>query len=100
MSNHPLFACIPKVKIPSGRLRNQSCSFPNVNKERFKQSFANRLIFRYNLAVDIQGNIFKLSEIFVKMDMYFYLLEIKTLLNYIIIIIIVIIIVIIIISRI
>ena len=52
VSNHPLLACMPKVKETSRRLRSQSCLFPKVNTERFKQSFVNRLIFRYNLAVD------------------------------------------------
>ena len=38
-----------KVKKSSLRLRTQSSQFPAINTTRFKDSFVNRLIFKYNL---------------------------------------------------
>ena len=49
--NHPLNPLIPRYKESSSRLRNRSSIRPKINTERFKKSFFNRLIFKYNLAV-------------------------------------------------
>ena len=49
--NHPLNPLIPRYKESSLRLRNRSSIRPKINTERFKKSFFNRLIFKYNLAV-------------------------------------------------
>ena len=40
---------IPKKKEIKYQLRNKSANRPDINTERFKNVFANRLIFRYNL---------------------------------------------------
>ena len=50
--NHPLKHMLPIVKDSSRRLRNKSSLWPKCNTERFKNSFFNRLIFKYNLHVD------------------------------------------------
>ena len=43
---------LPVVKDSSKNLRRQSSLWPRVNTERFKNSFFNRLIFKYNLALE------------------------------------------------
>ena len=49
--NHTLNPLIPRYKESSSRPRNRSSIRPKINTERFKKSFFNRLIFKYNLAV-------------------------------------------------
>jgi hypothetical protein len=50
--NHRLKHMLPIVKDSSRRLRNKSSLWPKCSTERFKNSFFNRLIFKYNLNVD------------------------------------------------
>ena len=42
---------LPKKKINRYDLRNKCSNFPKINTERFKNSYINRLIFKYNLAL-------------------------------------------------
>jgi hypothetical protein len=51
-SNHPLFNLMPTIKESSLRLRNKSSQLPSINTERFKNSFLNRLIFKYKLVIN------------------------------------------------
>ena len=50
--NHPLKHMLPIVKDSSRRLRNKSSLSLKCNTERFKNSFFNRLIFKYKLHVN------------------------------------------------
>jgi len=47
---HPLFPSLPRFKDTPVNLRKRTSIYPLVNTERFKNSFINRLIFKYNLA--------------------------------------------------
>ena len=47
--DHPLHSLLPRYKDSSARLRNRSSIRPNINTERFEDSFFNRLIFNYYL---------------------------------------------------
>ena len=48
--NHPLKVCLPQEKNNSTyNLRSKSCQRPKINTERYKNTFVNRLIFKYNL---------------------------------------------------
>lgn len=49
--DHPLYALLPEVKESSKRLRSQASQLPRINTECFKNSFFNRLRFKYNLAI-------------------------------------------------
>ena len=49
--DHPQHSFLPRHKESSTRLRNRSNIRPKIDTERFKDSFLNRLIFKYNLAV-------------------------------------------------
>ena len=49
LENHPLNHIIPKKKETSYNLRKKACLYPRVNTERFKATFINRLIFKYNV---------------------------------------------------
>ena len=44
-----LGAIIPKEKELVYNLRRRRCHLPQINTERFKKTFVNRLIFKYNL---------------------------------------------------
>ena len=46
---HPLHSLLPKVKDSSLRFRQRTSQLPKINTERFKNSFVNRLYFRYKL---------------------------------------------------
>ena len=48
-SDCPLGNIIPKKKEIKNQLRNKSANRPDINTERFKNVFVNRLVFRYNL---------------------------------------------------
>ena len=48
---HPLRGLLPKKKVSTYNLRNQTSQYPKVNTDRFKNSYVNRLIFKYNLAM-------------------------------------------------
>ena len=48
---HPLYHLPPKVKVTSYELREPSFARPKLNSERFKDSFFNRLNFKYNLVI-------------------------------------------------
>ena len=50
--NHPLLPFIPRVKASCYNLRTRSSVRPSIKSERFKSTFVNRLIFRYNLALE------------------------------------------------
>ena len=48
--NHPLKVCLPQEKNNlTYNLRRKSCQRPKINIERYKNTFVNRLIFKYNL---------------------------------------------------
>ena len=48
--NHPLKVCLPQEKNNlTYKLRLKSCQRPKINTERYKNTFINRLIFKYNL---------------------------------------------------
>ena len=49
--DHPLKSLLPRYKDCIVNLRRISVVRPSINTERFKDSFFNRLIFKYNLAV-------------------------------------------------
>ena len=51
-ANHPLLPFIPRVKACCYNLRTRSSVRPSIKSERFKSTFVNRLIFRYNLALE------------------------------------------------
>ena len=46
---HPLLSIMPRVKPSSYNLRKESCFKPKINTMRFKNSFINRLVFKYEL---------------------------------------------------
>ena len=50
-NRHPLRGLLPKKKVSTCNLRNQTSQYPKVNTDRFKNSYVNRLIFKYNLAM-------------------------------------------------
>ena len=49
--DHPLISLLPRYKDCIANLRRKSIVRPSINTECFKDSFFNRLIFKYNLAV-------------------------------------------------
>lgn len=49
--NHPLREIMPKTKPYSIKLRRQEPQWPRITTERFKNSFVNRCIFKYNLSI-------------------------------------------------
>ena len=51
MPGHPLYPSIPKMKESSARFRVPSSQLPRVNTHRFKNSFFNRLFFKYRVAI-------------------------------------------------
>ena len=51
IDRHPLRGLLPKKKESTYNLRNQTSQYPKVNTDRFKNSYINRLIFKYNLAM-------------------------------------------------
>ena len=50
-TNHPLREICPKTKPYTLKLRKQEAQWPKISTERFKHSFINRCIFKYNLSV-------------------------------------------------
>ena len=48
---HPLLSIVPRVKPSSCNLRKETCFKPKINTMRFKNSFINRLVFNYELAM-------------------------------------------------
>ena len=44
---HPLLSIMPCVKPSSYNLRKETCFKPKINTMRFKNSFINRLVFKY-----------------------------------------------------
>ena len=51
IDRHPLRGVLPKKKVSTYNLRNRTSQYPKVNTDRFKNSYINRLIFKYNLAM-------------------------------------------------
>ena len=49
INNHMLGAIISKEKELVYNLRRRRCHLPQINAERFKKTFVNRLILKYNL---------------------------------------------------
>ena len=48
--NHPLKVCLlQEKKNVTYNLRRKSCERPKINTERYKNTFINILIFKYNL---------------------------------------------------
>ena len=48
---HPLLSIMPRVKPSSYNLRKETCFKPKINTMRFKNSFINRLVFKYELPI-------------------------------------------------
>ena len=47
--NHPLKVCVPQEKNNlTYNIRRKSWQRPKINTERYKNTFVNRLIFKYN----------------------------------------------------
>ena len=44
---HPLLSIMPHVKPSSYNLRKETCFKPKINNRRFKNSFVNRLVLKY-----------------------------------------------------
>ena len=51
IDRHPLRGLLPKKKVSTYNLRNRTSQYPKVNTDTFKNSYINRLIFKYNLAM-------------------------------------------------
>ena len=51
IDRHPLRGLLRKEKVSTYNLRNRTSQYPKVNTDRFKNSYINRLIFKYNLAM-------------------------------------------------
>ena len=51
INNHMLGAIIPKEKELVYNLRRRRCHLPQIKTERYKRTFVNRLIFKYNLVL-------------------------------------------------
>ncbi|XP_028414886.1 uncharacterized protein LOC114537971 [Dendronephthya gigantea] len=51
IEQHPLRNLLPKKKVNRYELRNKFSNFPKINTDRFKNSYINRLIFKYNLVL-------------------------------------------------
>ena len=51
VSNTTLLSIMPHVKPYSYNLRKETCFKPKINTVRFKNSFINRLVFKYELAM-------------------------------------------------
>ena len=51
IDRHPLRRLLPKKKVSTYNLRNRTSQYPKVNTDRFKNSYINRLIFKYNLVM-------------------------------------------------
>ena len=47
----PLLSIMPRVKPYSYNLRKETCFKPKINPLHFKNSFINRLVFKYELAM-------------------------------------------------
>ena len=48
---HPLLSIMPRVKPSSYNLGKETCFNPKINTMHFKNSFINRLAFKYELAM-------------------------------------------------
>ena len=51
IDRHPLRGLLPKKKVSTYNLRNKTSQYPKVNTDRLKNSYINRLIFKYDLAM-------------------------------------------------
>ena len=51
IDRHPLRGLLPKKKVSTYNLRNQTSQYPKVNTDGFKNSYVNRLIYKHNLAM-------------------------------------------------
>ena len=51
IDRHPLRGLLPKMKVSTYNLRNRTNQYMKVNTDRFKNSYVNRLIFKYDLAM-------------------------------------------------
>ena len=76
IDRHPLRGLLPKKKESTYNLRNQTSQYPKVNTDRFKKTYINRLIFKYNLAMWAYFNckwlIYTFYSNIVTWDMYFF----------------------------
>ena len=51
--NHPLRANFPETKITRYNLRKKSLAMPAIYTDRFKNTFLNRIVLKYNVALKI-----------------------------------------------
>ena len=65
---YPLRANFPETKITRYNLRNKSPAMPAIHTDRFKNTFFNRIVFKYNVALYI---VYFLYSIFVFVSMLY-----------------------------
>ena len=51
IDRHPLRGLLPREKVSTNNLRSRLSQYAKVNTDRLKNSYINRLIFKYNLAM-------------------------------------------------
>ena len=65
----PLRHILPKAKETNYQLHRSSALWPKINTQRFRNTFMNRLIFNYNLAMSffhcLFNTIFQISQLFI-----------------------------------
>ena len=67
VQDHRIRANFPETKITRYNLRNKSPAMPAIHTDRFKNTFFNRIVFKYNVALLI---VYFLYSIFVFLSMY------------------------------
>ena len=50
--NHPLLPSLPRIKSTHYNLRRNSSEKPKINTVHSKSTYVNRLVFKYNLALE------------------------------------------------
>ena len=51
IQSHDCVSIIPETKITRYNLRNKSAAMPAIHTDRFKNTFFNRIVFKYNVAL-------------------------------------------------
>ena len=70
--NHPLRANFPATKTTRYNLRNKSPARPAIYTDRFKITFFNRIVFKYNIALKIVFRGFVSGRIFISVRSLYY----------------------------
>ena len=66
--NHPPRVNFPETKTTRYNLRNKFPAMPTINTDRFKNTFLNRIVFKYNVALHVNSLLFVID-----FCIYFYL---------------------------